>query len=55
MMGDYFWTTQTIETGYLFSYKLGSPGKEIPKVILDRDTVTWLEQDQDFISIHPKN
>jgi len=36
MMGDYFLTTQKIETGYYFSYKIGSPGREIPKVILDR-------------------
>ncbi|MSO24007.1 MAG: hypothetical protein EXQ58_12355, partial [Acidobacteria bacterium] len=25
MMGDYFWATQTIETNYFFSYKLGRP------------------------------
>jgi hypothetical protein len=36
MMGDYFWSTQTIETGYSFSYKLGSPEKPIPQIIQDR-------------------
>jgi len=36
MMGDYFLTTQTIETGYYFSYKIGYPGREIPQVIRDR-------------------
>ncbi len=35
MMGDYFLTTQKMETGYYFSYKIGYPGREIPKVILD--------------------
>src|SRR2546422_9727199 len=35
MMGDYFLTTQKIETGYYFSYKIGYPGREIPRVILD--------------------
>ena len=35
MMGDYFLTTQKIETGYYFSYKIGSPDREIPRVILD--------------------
>src|ERR1051325_879243 len=34
MIGDYFFSTQTIETGYFFSYKLG--GKQIPKIISDR-------------------
>src|SRR5262249_17906443 len=34
MVGDYFFSTQTIETGYFFSYKLG--GKQIPKIISDR-------------------
>src|SRR5260370_41884825 len=36
MIGDYFFSTQSIETGCFFSYKLGPPGKEIPKIILDR-------------------
>ena len=36
MVGDYFFTTQSIETDYFFSYKLGSPGKPIPQIILDR-------------------
>src|SRR5437899_6873690 len=36
MMGDYFLTTQKIETGYYFSYKIGSPDREIPQVVLDR-------------------
>lgn len=35
MMGDYFLTTQKMETGYYFSYKIGFPDREIPKVILD--------------------
>jgi hypothetical protein len=35
MMGDYFLTTQKIETGYYFSYKIGYPDREIPKVIRD--------------------
>src|SRR3989442_956816 len=34
MMGDYFLTTQKIETGYYFSYKIGSPDREIPQVVL---------------------
>jgi hypothetical protein len=36
MVGDYFFSTQSIETEYLFSYKYGSPGKQIPQIILDR-------------------
>ena len=36
MMGDYFLTTQKIETGYYFTYKIGSPGREMPQVIRDR-------------------
>jgi hypothetical protein len=36
MVGDYFFSTQSIETDYFFSYKYGSPGKPIPQVILDR-------------------
>src|SRR5713226_6244617 len=36
MIGDYFFSTQSIETGYFFSYKFGSPGKPIPQIILDR-------------------
>src|SRR5438552_11366213 len=36
MMGDYFLTTQKIETGYYFTYKIGFPDREIPKIILDR-------------------
>ena len=35
MMGDYFLTTQKIETGYYFSYKIGYPDREIPRVIRD--------------------
>jgi len=35
MMGDYFLTTQKIETGYYFSYKIGFPDREIPQVIRD--------------------
>jgi hypothetical protein len=35
MMGDYFLTTQKIETGYYFSYKIGYPDRTIPQVILD--------------------
>src|SRR5437867_8414271 len=34
MMGDYFLTTQKIETGYYFSYKIGSPDREIPQVVV---------------------
>jgi hypothetical protein len=36
MIGDYYFSTQSIETGYFFSYKYGSPGKQIPQIILDR-------------------
>src|SRR5262249_24704602 len=36
MMGDYFLATQKIETGYYFSYKIVSPGREIPQVIRER-------------------
>src|SRR5216684_3496817 len=36
MVGDYFFSTQSIETGYFFSYKLGPPGRQTPKIILDR-------------------
>ena len=36
MMGDYFLTTQKIETGYYFTYKIGSPGREMPQIIRDR-------------------
>src|SRR5438067_588064 len=36
MIGDYFFSTQSIETGYFFSYKFGSPSKPIPQIILDR-------------------
>jgi hypothetical protein len=36
MVGDYFFSTQSIETDYFFSYKYGSPGKQIPQIILDR-------------------
>src|SRR5947209_8110568 len=36
MIGDYFFSTQSIETDYFFSYKYGSPGKPIPQIILDR-------------------
>lgn len=36
MVGDYFFSTQSIETDYFFSYKYGSTGKPIPQVILDR-------------------
>jgi hypothetical protein len=36
MMGDYFLTTQKIETGYYFTYKIGFPDREIPRIILDR-------------------
>jgi hypothetical protein len=36
MAGDYFFSTQSIETDYLFSYKYGSPGKQIPQIISDR-------------------
>src|SRR5262245_5580806 len=36
MMGDYFLTTQTIETGYYFTYKVPFPDREIQKIILDR-------------------
>src|SRR5712671_5987563 len=35
MVGDYFFSTQSIETDYFFSYKYGSPDKTIPQVILD--------------------
>jgi hypothetical protein len=35
MLGDYFLTTQKMETGYYFSYKIGFPDREIPKVILE--------------------
>src|SRR5213592_666305 len=35
MMGDYFLTTQKIETGYYLSYKIGYPDRQIPQVILD--------------------
>ncbi len=34
MMGDYFWATQTIETGYSFSYKMRQ--RPIPQIIQDR-------------------
>jgi hypothetical protein len=34
MMGDYFLTTQKIETGYYFSYKIAFPDRAIPQVIL---------------------
>src|SRR5207244_10337212 len=33
MMGDYFLTTQKIETGYYFSYKIAFPDREIPQVV----------------------
>ena len=36
MMGDYFLTTQKIETGYYYTYKIAFPDREIPKIILDR-------------------
>src|SRR5215467_6865332 len=36
MVGDYFFSTQSIETDYYFSYKYGSPGKPIPQIILDK-------------------
>ena len=36
MIGDYYFSTQSIETGYFFSYKFGSPGKPIPQIILDK-------------------
>jgi len=36
MMADYFLAAQKIETGYYFSYKVGSPGREIPPVIGER-------------------
>jgi hypothetical protein len=36
MAGDYFFSTQSIETDYYFSYKYGSPGKPIPQIILDK-------------------
>src|SRR5262245_41254158 len=36
MMGDYYWSTQTIETNYYFSYKIGRPSANIPQIILDR-------------------
>ena len=36
MMGDYFLTTQKIETGYYFTYKIAFPDREIPKIITDR-------------------
>ena len=36
MIGDYYFSTQSIETGYLISYKYGSPGKPIPQIILDK-------------------
>src|SRR5262245_22713239 len=34
MMGDYFWASQSIETGYYFSYKLRE--RPIPQIIQDR-------------------
>src|SRR5437762_3292191 len=36
MVGDYFFSTQSIETDYFFSYKYGQPGKAIPQIILDK-------------------
>ena len=36
MMGDYFWTTQSVETNYFFSYKLGGREDRTPQIILDR-------------------
>lgn len=36
MMGDYFWTTQTVETNYYFSYKLSGRSERTPQIILDR-------------------
>src|SRR5439155_3202247 len=35
MMGDYFLTTQKIETGYYLSYKIGYPDRQRQQVILD--------------------
>ena len=36
MMGDYFWTTQTVETNYYFSYQLSGRSEATPQIILDR-------------------
>ncbi len=36
MMGDYFWTTQTVETNYYFSYNLNGRQESTPQIILDR-------------------
>ena len=36
MMGDYFWSTQTVETNYYFSYQLSGRADVTPQIILDR-------------------
>src|SRR5438552_4975284 len=38
MVGDYFFSTQNIETDYFLSYKYGAPAKPIPQIILDKAT-----------------